>query len=253
MTSTPKRRWLRFSLRTLLLAMLVLGAGLGWFAKKLKEAREQQAAVQAIEKLGGYAAYSENLYYEQFGYWLPANQQPRWGQQPWWEKLLGIDFRSIRYIRFSPQTADDDLTILKGLKYIRELYLSKTLVTDAGLEHLKGLSQLHSLYLTGTPITDAGLVKFAGLKQINTLDLGATQITDVGLAQLSGLKQLRVLHIQDTQIADDGIKHLVELKQLKELWLTDEQITDVGIEKLKESLPNLKIKWRRAEWHQLSV
>jgi hypothetical protein len=49
----PRRRWLQFSLRTLLVLMLVLGCGLGWLAYKIKAAREQRAAVDAIHKMGG--------------------------------------------------------------------------------------------------------------------------------------------------------------------------------------------------------
>jgi len=37
-----RRRWLQFSLQTLLLLMLVFGAGLGWFGSKVKRAREQR-------------------------------------------------------------------------------------------------------------------------------------------------------------------------------------------------------------------
>jgi len=49
----PRRRWLQFSLRTLIVLMLVLGAGLGWFAREVQKARAQREAATAIEKLGG--------------------------------------------------------------------------------------------------------------------------------------------------------------------------------------------------------
>ena len=44
-----KRRWLQFSLRTLMVLMLVLGCGFGWFARKLQQARMQREAVAAIK------------------------------------------------------------------------------------------------------------------------------------------------------------------------------------------------------------
>ena len=53
-TSKPRRRWLQFSLRTMLVLMLVLGVAFGWFAYKVEQARAQREAVEAIEKLGGY-------------------------------------------------------------------------------------------------------------------------------------------------------------------------------------------------------
>ncbi len=52
-TPKPRRRWLQFSLRTLMVLMLVFGCGFGWAGVKLKQAREQRGAVKAIRKLGG--------------------------------------------------------------------------------------------------------------------------------------------------------------------------------------------------------
>jgi len=56
----PKRRWCRFSLRTLLLVMLVFSVTVGWIGSRMKQAQENrdrvaavEDAVAAIEKLGG--------------------------------------------------------------------------------------------------------------------------------------------------------------------------------------------------------
>src|SRR6478752_6377544 len=52
-----KSRRLRFSLRTLLLLMLVLGAFFGWFGKIAIQARRQQKIVVMIREMGGEVAY----------------------------------------------------------------------------------------------------------------------------------------------------------------------------------------------------
>ncbi len=49
------------------------------------------------------------------------------------------------------------LAHLAGLTELRELYLSWTEITDAGLPHLAGLTQLHELHLSDTEVTDAGV------------------------------------------------------------------------------------------------
>jgi hypothetical protein len=55
---------------------------------------------------------------------------------------------------------------LAVLPYLRELNLTGTRVTDAGLEHLTGLAQLHELTLTDTQVTEAGLPRhLAGVTQ----------------------------------------------------------------------------------------
>ena len=52
-TPKPRRRWLQFSLRTLMVLMLVLGCGLSWLAREVQQARAQREAAKAIGKLGG--------------------------------------------------------------------------------------------------------------------------------------------------------------------------------------------------------
>ena len=58
--------------------------------------------------------------------------------------------------------------------------VSRTKVTDAGLENVKGLKQLQRLVLDGTQITDNGLVNFKELDQLQYLSLRRTQVTDSG-------------------------------------------------------------------------
>ena len=43
-TPTPRRRRLRFSLRTLMVLMLILGWGFGWLAPRLIQTRKRQVA-----------------------------------------------------------------------------------------------------------------------------------------------------------------------------------------------------------------
>jgi hypothetical protein len=56
-TPKPRRRWLQFSLRTLMVLLLVLGAGLGWLAHEAERARAQQKLAAAIQQLGGRVEY----------------------------------------------------------------------------------------------------------------------------------------------------------------------------------------------------
>ena len=46
-----------------------------------------------------------------------------------------------------------ELTHLKGLTNLSDLYLEDANVTDAGLEQLKGLTKLKLLVLRGTKVT----------------------------------------------------------------------------------------------------
>ena len=48
------RRWLRLSVRGLMILVLILGGGLGWIVHR---AKTQRVAVAAIEKAGGWVRY----------------------------------------------------------------------------------------------------------------------------------------------------------------------------------------------------
>jgi hypothetical protein len=52
MTSAPKRRWFRFSLRTLLVVVTVLGSVLGWVTWNLNWIRERHATMTWYKQNG---------------------------------------------------------------------------------------------------------------------------------------------------------------------------------------------------------
>ena len=102
-TPKPRRRWLQFSLRTLLVLMLAFACGFGWLAYKIERAREQREAVVAIEELGGIADCG------------PTSGGMIRTAVAWVGKLLG-----------------EDLFV-----DVRAVSLDDTQVTDAGLKHLR--------------------------------------------------------------------------------------------------------------------
>lgn len=259
-TASPpcKRRWLQFSLRTLLLFMLLASIGLSWVAVKMEQARKEREAVEAIRKTGGSVGYD----YE----FSPSgnrvvNGKPR--TPAWLRRVLGEDFfdsvvaatvnndaalehlkrfKQLRDVNlYGHQITDSGIEHLEALTQLRNVYLYEIAITDAGLEHLKGLTQLEELYLNGTRITDGGLEHLDGMRQLQTLVLDDTQVTDAGLEHIHGLTRLERLFLVGTKVTDAGLRHLQGLHQLRELWVGQTQVTDEGIKKLQQALPNCKI------------
>jgi len=193
-------RYLRFSMRGLIVLVLVTGGGLGWF---VRSARDQYAAVKAIEAARGNVSYQWEW---KNGRYIPDGA-------PWWPKWLsdriGIEYlASVTCVQFFFNCTDKELVHLGRLNQVDTLSLPGTRITDAGLAHLEGLSRLHTLNLWGNQVTDAGLVHLRGLSRLSWLCLDQTAISDVGLKQLASLRNLETLSVERTRVTEAGVKEL---------------------------------------------
>jgi hypothetical protein len=187
----PWRKYLRFSVRGLIVLVLAMGTGLGWI---VREAHIQRDAVAAILKTGGVVFYDWDW---PDGAWISA-AKPR--ARSWLVDLVGVDyFGHAAYVGFPlhRRAAATDATLAEvgRLTRLQRLDVFSSPVTDAGLVHPKGLTKLSVLGLAGTQVTDAGLAHLKGLTELNYLDLAGTQVTDAGVRELSqalpGLKIVR--------------------------------------------------------------
>ncbi len=240
--SRPWRRFLRFSVRGLIVLVLVIGAGLGWV---VRSARIQREAVAAIRNAGGVVFYD----------WEWSNGKNIPGGELWARGCLvdriGVDyFGHVTFVRLTPGEADDAAILQVGrLTGLQVLYHDQSSfdcvstssnLSDAGLTHLKGLTSLSELTLNlkDTHVTDAGLVFLKGLTNLSHLDLSGARITGTGLAHLKGLTRLNQVGLRHTHVTDAGLTHLKGLMQLSAVDLMDARVTDAGLLNLK-GLTNL--------------
>jgi Leucine-rich repeat (LRR) protein len=246
-----KRRWFQFSLKGMLVVVTLVAVGLGWLAYERNKVRKREAAISAIEQVGGIVV---------------VDGEPT--RPSWLRPVLGdnsgggvveVDFSEVkvtdaglahvavlaelRFLRLNnAQLTDAGLTHLAGLSKIESLTLSGDhQITNAGLTNLIGLKELKDLFLRDTQVTDAGLNFLAGLTKLEVLGLDNTQLTDAGLVHLRGLTKLSWLRLNGTQVTDAGLTHLTGLTALKVLDLFDTHVTDQGVSKLQKALPNLEI------------
>jgi hypothetical protein len=82
-SSKPKRRFLQFSLRTLLVVMLIVCVTLGW---KVNKAKRQREAVAWVQESGGSVSYGYE--FDDARKRVPNPQPPG---PKWLRELLGID------------------------------------------------------------------------------------------------------------------------------------------------------------------
>ncbi len=259
--SRPRRRFLRFSVRGMIMLVLVIG---GWLGRTVRVARIQREAVAAIRKADGEISYDWE--------WKSGVRTPAKGPKVPCRlvEAFGVDyFGHVVRVSFSEREmhrllrkAEQLLAELKNHSHAAneepsEPRDSLTGCTpeqvqighepwepnerDAVLPLLKGLSGLSRLDLNGVDLTGDRLLWLEGLTTLTHLDLGRTRITDSRLRRLRTLVKLSELNLDGTEITDAGLAHLKGLTRLSRIDLGDTRVTDAGVHELQQALPSLTI------------
>ncbi len=237
-TRTPKRRWLRFSLKSFLLINCIFGV---WLGMCVRDALQQRRAVAMVQRLNGKYEYD----YEFNAMPQPNVRQAAMrarlaGNAPvvieapgprWLRRLIGDDYfvDLHRVDLIDAQATDADLKLLKNQHSLWCLRLWETQITDEGLRHIQGLRNLSILDLRNADVTDAGMIHVGKLKNLRGLGLGYTKITDAGLAHVARLADLQSLTLSHTKVSDSGMTYLSRLTDLWTLNLEGTAITDTGL------------------------
>lgn len=235
----PGKQWRQYTLRGLLVLVLVLSTPLGWLGYRLQRARSQKDALAKLQAIGGTYLYDWEPEFDVGG----VECGP---PQPWWLiKLVGCDFFwDVKRIKICKnEIVDKDLAILREFPNTESLSLHSCQIGDEGILHLANLRDLRTLYLTKTHITDDGLEVLGDMVHLKELDLAGTPITGNGFAHLSEIATLNYLNLAFSDVNDNGVNHIKDLRHLESLSLIHTRISDQGLEYLKghEHLTLLRI------------
>jgi hypothetical protein len=221
-----KRRWLQFSLRTMLLAVTAVAV---WLGLHFYPAQRQRRAVEAIEALGGTVGYDDQVIGQvevrrQKDGAVAVQGLRRFGRRKsrvptWVRNLLGDDlFCTVTWVRMTgPEISDEALASIAELPRLRYLDLSGTGVTNDGLKYLAGLTQLEELDLSRTPVRDNGLAHVSTLSNLRRLNLQTTRTTTEGMKHLAALHRLRALEVGTTWIDFSDYRGNLDAEQLQYL------------------------------------
>ena len=231
------RKYLRISLRGLLVAMTITGVALGLY---LKRVQDQIRAVAMIESLGGRCWYEFQL--DENRIKLPESSEPSVMDRM--RQLLGEHFFSNVVIVSLDEKAftDDDVKLLVGLRHLKRLDLDGPKVTDATLKIIGRMQRLEELYLFDTLVTDDGLKDISKLDRLTGLSLSVSRITDDGIARLQSLAALEQLYLSNNTISDEGIQYLSVLPSLQSVEAFNTNVTSVGA----AALPGAKLRFGSA-------
>lgn len=205
----PRRRWFQFSLRTLLLMMLVFGCGLGWFTAKRRQAQQAWKRIEEAEKLDiNLIAVDDNramggIHHE--GTWL--------------EEWLGIS--------------------------LPEPLISAKVNTSSNptpeLQELAKFPELTDIWLEVDDITDEQLAPLAGMKRLTTLQIAWSPLRGSGLAYLAGNDSLEELNLfYCDNLTDEAIYSIPKLPSLTHLRINNCPLTGVSLGHLATACPKLE-------------
>ena len=255
-----RRRYLQFSMGSLLAVVTVAALFSYWLGNTSKSAREQKSAIAQVEKSEGIVQFAE----------VPVPE--------WLKNAVGEDyFRSARVVDFAtrhgrkrdsnePKATDEKLKELASLTDVETLELGNSeAVTDDGLIHLKPLKKLSTLYLYRTGVKGPGLVHISQLPSLKAISLNHcdlddsalkhlgkmphltsamlahTNVTDAGIPDLLGAASLETLTLRNTGISDIGLKQLEHLTRLESLDVVGTDVTVEGVEHFKRALPDCRV------------
>jgi hypothetical protein len=220
-----RRRWYQFSLRTLLVAMVVVGTVLGLLGIRLQRARRQQEAVVALGRLEGKLEY------------VQAETTPivlRDFAEPW----VGRDFfDSVVAAEVDLTLADTTQGQLAAWNAIGDLPQLKNLQVEYPLRYPRSrfnigpihrLSKLRYLKIRDAQIAGDDLLPLSEMPWLESLDLSHCQVADDAWRHLAGLPRLDTLHASYSFVSDEGAAQLARCSHLRHLILTRANITDRG-------------------------
>jgi hypothetical protein len=212
--SRPRRRWFRFSLRTLFVLLTILCI---WLGVLVLRARNQQRAVQAITAAGGWVLYDAGMG-ESYWSMLPA-------ERPGFKRLHSIipsrlSLRVRGWLRpmFGTHFVDNVVTIgfrVNEPKAANREYIRQQ-VRDGKIASIDEFQDFASLPYP--PLTDehwSWIKQISTIEEININDM----ITDREMKHVGKLPGLRVVMGLTDQITDAGYIELAAARNLEFLDL----------------------------------
>src|SRR5262249_8768919 len=124
------------------------------------------------------------------------------------------------------KVADAVLPELKAFVNLRELRLTRAVVSNEGLGELAGLQRLAVLRVNQcTKLTGESLKSLRGVSSLREIWMEGVKVTTEDLKALAALPNLKLLLLLYANINDAGLAELSKLTRLESLFLEGNQLT----------------------------
>lgn len=170
-----KRRWLQFSLRTLLILVLLASIGMSWFAVRMRQAKRQREAVETIRAVRGTVWYGNDpkslvpvwgtVWYVDdpkivVPVWMTSTRTPskevpgpawlrRWIGDDYFRYVVQVDLNYIPGKQLDNRDLESLVPHLANLPALETVCLDSPFIDDAGLAHLEEITSLKNLNING--------------------------------------------------------------------------------------------------------
>jgi hypothetical protein len=195
----------QFSIKSLLLVMFIVAAGLGLLTYRMEHVRAVRAErdLHIILNEAGMSVWRD-------GSVMVSNAKP---------------------------VREQELMLLEQLPYFEEMVFNNASFTDSGFAHLKKLNLKHITFAS-MQITEAGWARVGEMTTLESLTINETLISAEDIARLKNCN-VHTLRLFGTGLTDAGLLHIKRWPKLTELHLNELKITKDGLAQLKDA-PMLK-------------
>lgn len=244
-TERRQSRFIRSSLRAMLVVFLLFAAFMATIGRRISLAHSQRSAREEIASLEAITGFAYDWQVD--GQVVDENGSRLATQPPgpeWARELLGDDFlyRVVEVDVCNGNVTDDDLSPLSKFTGLRSLTLLHIQLEGPGLQHISDCKELTALLISNCPLSDAGLRPLHRLANLKHLRLCDTKVSDEGLQRIQGLSKLEHLDLAYTDVSDEGLKYVANFNQLESLVLSSTSVTNAGLPQLY-GLSRLKTLW----------
>jgi hypothetical protein len=263
----------RYSLRGLLLSIVIVAIPLGWLARQIHDWQREQFWIGELADVNVSLA-SEDSVCDQLaisfaGDVVEPSHFPGWLRRLWpddkwpifhrvqqikiecwanlrkrpFEPVLEDALRAMTHVRHISFERDCGFKIIDPTAFsnVEQLEIGDD-IDDDTLRTIATFPALRSLTISGDGITDEGLARLAECRSLKEISILSSRITDAGLASLSKCSGLESLQLHASSVTDAGVAQLARLPNLRFLSLYDTQITDAAIDIIAK-LPALEELW----------
>lgn len=234
-----RKRLAQYSLRALLILMLVCAVAFGWLSIR----RRAHEIVRRLRDEGAAISFAHH-----YAATTPAPSPLVSAGMRWARSIVGeYAFSTPVALSVPHALSPDALDSIRHLTKLQRVFLNNSNANDQTMAFICRSEELTTVYCGGTEITDDGIKALQNSPKVEAVVVWDTPISDASIKTLTSLPELTLLYLQETNVSDAGVAELASSglrTQLRELDLSGTNVTGACLESVSrlQSLERLMLR-----------